>query len=169
MSNIGKMKIHIPPSLSILKSNYNLDFYTLKFIGPLGSISINLPELININIDKDSLSVESTNKIMWGTTRNLIQQAITGVTIGYSKKLELIGIGYKFSLSNKILTFYLGKSHPIFIHLPKDDLITINVINSTILTASSISNVYLSTFIHRICQIKPAYKDHYKGKGIQIT
>jgi large subunit ribosomal protein L6 len=169
MSNIGKIKIHIPPSLTINRINYDSDgFYTLIFIGPLGKISINLPNYINIEISNDGvISVNSENKVMWGTSRNMILQAITGVSTGFTKKLELIGIGYKVAYANNLLTFNLGKSHPIII--PVDNNIKINYINSTTIMASSISNTSLSSFLHSICQIKPAYKDHYKGKGIKIT
>ena len=168
MSNIGKIKIHIPLSLTVNKINYESDgFYTLIFIGPLGKISINLPNYINTSISKDNIiSVYSDNKVMWGTSRNMILQAIIGVSTGFTKKLELVGIGYKVSFANNLLTFNLGKSHPIVIKVI--DNIKITVINSTTITASSISNEILTSFLHSICQIKPAYKDHYKGKGIKI-
>jgi len=166
MSNIGKLKIHIPPTLTINKFYFDLDFFTLMFSGSLGTIYINLPNFINININNDTLTLDSNNKVMWGTTYNLINQAIIGVTTGYTKKLELIGIGYKVSYSNNILTFNLGKSHPI--NIPVSEFIKINYINSTTITAFSISNSILSNFLHSICQIKPASKDHYKGKGIKI-
>jgi|JI10StandDraft_1071094.scaffolds.fasta_scaffold596754_1 large subunit ribosomal protein L6 len=169
MSNIGKIKIYIPSSVTITKFNFDLDFYTLKFVGPLGSISINLPNNINIVIDlpNNTISLYSENNVMWGTIRNIIQQALTGVSTGFTKKLEVIGIGYKVSFANNVLTFNLGKSHPVVI--PVIDKVKINFINSTTITASSISNSILSSFLHSICQIKPASKDHYKGKGIKIS
>lgn len=166
MSNIGKIKIYIPPSITITKLNFDLDFYTLKFAGPLGSISINLPNSINIEILNSAISLYSKDNVIWGTTRNIIQQALTGVSTGFTKKLEVIGIGYKVSFANNTLTFNLGKSHPVII--PVIDKVKINFINSTTITASSISNSILSSFLHSICQIKPASKDHYKGKGIKI-
>ena len=167
MSNIGKIKIHIPPSLTIIKLHFDFNFYTLKFSGNLGSISINLPNSIKVINNGETLTILSTDNVMWGTTRNLIQQAITGVTTGFSKKLEIIGIGYKLSLSNNFLTFYLGKSHPVIIPIIND--VKINVVNSTTLIASSISNLLLSNFLHSIRLIKPASKDHYKGKGIKVS
>jgi len=167
MSNIGQLKINIPPSLTITKFYFDLNFYTLKFTGNLGSISINLPNSIEIKNNGDSLSVYSTDKVMWGTSRNLINQAIIGVTIGYSKKLEIIGIGYKVTLNNNLLTFYLGKSHPVIIPVIKD--IKINILNPTTIIASSISNHLLSGFLHSIRLIKPASKDHYKGKGLKVS
>jgi large subunit ribosomal protein L6 len=97
----------------------------------------------------------------------MISQAIIGVSTGFTKKLELIGIGYKVAFANNLLTFNLGKSHPIVI--PVENNIKVNYINSTTITASSISNEVLSSFLHSICLIKPASKDHYKGKGIKIT
>lgn len=167
MSNIGKYQIILPPTLTINKFNFNFDFYTLEFIGKLGTLSINLPNYIIVNINKDSLSIESDNKVMWGTIRNLINQAIIGVTTGYSKKLELIGIGFKVSLINNNLIFNLGKSHPVVI--PLNPLINVKLINSSTLIASSLSNSLLSTYLHSIRLIKPASKDHYKGKGIKVT
>jgi large subunit ribosomal protein L6 len=167
MSNIGKLKILLPSTLTIKKTNFDLKYYTLVFIGPLGTISINLPQYINIVIIDNSITLESINKVMWGTTRNLIHQAIIGVTAGYTKKLELIGIGYKVSFADNILSFSLGMSHPINIPVIKD--IKVTQVNSTTIVASSISNSLLSSFLHSIRLIKPASKDHYKGKGINIT
>lgn len=96
----------------------------------------------------------------------MILNILKGVTSGFTKKLELIGIGYKVTYSNNILTFSLGKSH--LVNIPVIDKVKINYINQTTITASSISNETLSGFLHSICQIKPASKDHYKGKGIVI-
>ena len=167
MSNIGKIKIHITPSLTIYKTTYSLDFYTLKFVGPLGTININLPNYIKVFIDSDSITLNSNNKVMWGTARNLLNQAVTGVTTGFTNKLEIIGIGYKVAYSNNTLTFNLGKSHPVIV--PVIEEVKINLINTTTLTATSISKQTLTSFLHSICQIKPASKDHYKGKGIKIS
>lgn len=170
MSNIGKIKIYIPDKVTIYKTNYNKEentFYNLKFVGPLATISINLPDFINIDIAKNSLILNSKNKVMWGTARNLVNQAIIGVTTGFTKKLELVGIGYKVSLSNNILTFIIGKSHPV--NIPIIDNIKINILSPTTLIASSPYINLLSTFLHSIKLIKPSYKDHYKGKGIKIT
>ena len=168
MSNIGKLKIHIPSSLKIVKTDFDLDFFTLKFIGNLGTISINLPKSIIVNITGDIITILDTkvDKVMWGTSRNLIKQAIIGVSTGYTKKLEVIGIGYKITFNNNVLTFYLGKSHPV--QVPVIDLIKVNLVNSTTITATSISIPLLTNYLHRIRQIKPATKDHYKGKGIRV-
>lgn len=166
MSNIGKLKIHIPSSLKIVKTDFDLNFFTLKFIGNLGTISINLPKSIIVNITGDIITLESDDKVMWGTSRNLIKQAIIGVSTGYTKKLEVIGIGYKITFNNNVLTFYLGKSHPV--QVPVIDLIKVNLVNSTTITATSISIPLLTNYLHRIRQIKPATKDHYKGKGIRV-
>lgn len=171
MSNIGKNLIHIPSSLTITKLDFDLDFYTLIFYGPLGKVSINIPKYINININNNSISLfisddKKHDGVMWATSRNLINQAIIGVTTGYTKRLELIGIGYKVTYNNNILTFFIGKSHPI--NIPVVDNVTIKLINTSTITASSISNTILTKFLHSICQIKPYYKDHYKGKGIKI-
>jgi large subunit ribosomal protein L6 len=170
MSNLGKIKIFIPNTVSIYKTTHNKNsdnFYNLKFLGPLATISLNLPNYIDINLLKDSISLQSSNKVMWGTSRNLIQQAITGVSTGFTKKLELVGIGYKLSLSNNSLTFYIGKSHPVII--PVIDNVKINVLSPTSFLASSPYINILSTFLHSIKLIKPTYNDHYKGKGIKIT
>ena len=139
----------------------------MEFKGILGTISINLPNYIKIIINNDNLSIESDNNVMWGTTRNLINQAIIGVTTGYTKKLELIGIGYKVSLNSNNLVFNIGKSHPVII--PINPLIKVKIQNSSTLIASSLSNSLLSTYLHSIRLIKPASKDHYKGKGIKVT
>jgi ribosomal protein L6P/L9E len=64
MSNIGKIKIYIPPSITITKLNFDLDFYTLKFAGPLGSISINLPNSINIEILNSAISLYSKDNVI---------------------------------------------------------------------------------------------------------
>ena len=166
MSNIGKLKLHMPSFIKIVKKDFDLNFYTLCFIGKLGKISINLPIDFRLIVDNNSLVLDSDNLVMWGTTRNLIHQAIIGVTTGHSNKLELVGIGYKLSFNNNKISLYVGQSHEINIEVPKQ--IQINVLNATTLTATSLSYPLLTNFLHSIRLIKPASLDHYKGKGILV-
>lgn len=168
MSNIGKQLINIPSKLhlSILFFNNN---YTLIFKGPLGILNLTLPPLFKFSIIDSNLSVSisNNNKAIWGTVKKLIENSIIGVTSGHTLNLQLIGIGYKVLFSNNNLQLFIGKSHPINISVPPT--ITIKCPNQSSIIGFSHSYNDLTTFFNKIYLIKPADKDHYKGKGITLN
>ena len=130
MSQIGRKEILIPEKVSV---NIESNFITVK--GPLGELSLNIKDGIKLTMKDDSLVVvrkddSKTNKELHGLTRALVANMIQGVSEGYKKELQLVGVGYTADASsNKFLLLNLGYSHPIYFEKP--DTITFETPNNT--------------------------------------
>lgn len=173
ISNIGKQPISVPPNVTLTQSQA-----TLVVKGPLGETSVSLEPYMHLSFPKPdvlSLSVEDGavkhQRAMWGTTRSLINNAITGVTIAFSKPLYLVGVGYRAALEDdprgtvaggngKRLNLKLGHSHNIFVPIPV--YITAEVPSATKIVLSSTDNVALGHFAAKIRRLRPP--EPYKGK-----
>ena len=118
MSRIGNNPITVPEDVKIEKNSSSL-----LINGPKGKLSVNLFEELDLKIDKDSIGVSVKNddthsRAMHGTVRQLISNAIEGVNSGFSKHLEIIGVGYNVKSQGTRLIFQLGFSHDIILELP---------------------------------------------------
>ena len=119
MSRIGNNPITVPEDVKIEKNSSSL-----LINGPKGKLSVNLFEELDLKIDKDSIGVSVKNddthsRAMHGTIRQLVFNAIEGVTNGFSKHLEIIGIGYNAKSQNNRVILQLGFSHDIIFDLPE--------------------------------------------------
>ena len=118
MSRIGKSPIRIPDGVNVaLNSN------SLVVTGPKGSLNLSFSKSLTVTEIEGKLIVdrsteEKHHKAIHGTTRQLIQNMISGVSIGYKKELELVGVGYQASVQGKRLKLQLGFSHDIFFDVP---------------------------------------------------
>ncbi len=115
MSRIGRMPIAIPDGVEVKIDGTNM---TVK--GPKGELSNTFSELISFEIEDGQLHVKRANdeaeaRSLHGLTRTLVSNMITGVTEGYSKKLELVGVGYRATLKGSDLEMSLGYSHPVVV------------------------------------------------------
>ena len=120
MSRVGKMPISIPEGIQIEKKP---DRLIVK--GEKGILEEIIHPDMNIKIDEGTILVErpSDNRFhrsLHGLTRSLIQNMITGLTEGFEKRLEIIGVGYRAELKGKYITFQLGYSHPIYLLPPEE-------------------------------------------------
>ena len=118
MSRIGNNPITVPEGVKIEKNSSSL-----LINGPKGKLSVNLFEELDRKIDKDSIGVSVKNddthsRAMHGTVRQLISNAIEGVNSGFSKHLEIVGVGYNVKSQGTRLIFQLGFSHDIILELP---------------------------------------------------
>ena len=118
MSRIGKNPIIVPEGVKIEQDNSSL-----LINGPKGQLSVDLFEEIDLRVDKDSIGVSIKNndrhsRAMHGTVRQLISNAIEGVNNGFSKRLEILGVGYSVKSQGNRLVFQLGFSHDIVLELP---------------------------------------------------
>lgn len=167
MSRIGKIPIFIPNEVNIfLKKN----FISVK--GPLGQLIQEINENIKINILENYLSLErlsNQKKIcsLHGLYRSLINNMILGVTRGFIKKLELVGIGYRVSIIGKILELNLGFSHNIIIEIPNE--IEIKTISekgkNPVIILKSYNKELLGILSAKIRSLRKP--EPYKGKGIK--
>ena len=164
MSRIGKRPIQIPEKVII---NYNSN-RNLSVKGPKGELNLQVHPLVDLDVQEAVLCVkadhenDSTAKAMMGTTQAILQNMVTGVSTGFTKKLNLVGVGYRASVSGQTLNMNLGFSHPIEFPLP--DMITAKVTANTQVTLESCDKQLLGEICARVRRLRPP--EPYKGKGI---
>ena len=164
MSRIGNKTITIPAGCEVTVSDKNE--VTVK--GPKGTLTRQFSELISITVEDNSVKCARANeekhtKQLHGTTRALINNMIVGTTTGYSKTLEIEGIGYKAELKGKTLVLTLGFSHTIEYEI--EDGITCEVPNPTTMIISGIDKQRVG----EVASVIRGYRkpEPYKGKGIR--
>ena len=166
MSRIGKTPISIPTSVEIA-----IDGANIEVKGPKGSLNLVLSEGISLMQEDESLVVHRENderqsKALHGLMRSLINNMIIGVTEGYSKQLELVGVGYRVQAKGKTnLEFQLGFSHPVNVSAP--DGIEFDVPSPTELNISGIDKQMVGQVAADIRALKKP--EPYKGKGIRYA
>ena len=166
MSKIGKKNITVPKESSIKIEG---DLLTIK--GPKGSKTLTINDKIfssNVNENEFQLlplnkKVDKKTSIMWGTYRSLINNAITGVSSGHEKILQLNGVGFRANLKGEILNLQLGFSHDINFKIPKE--IKISVEKQTIIKINGVDKELVSKIAADIKSLKPI--EPYKAKGIK--
>jgi large subunit ribosomal protein L6 len=165
MSKIGKINIAIPDKVKVVL-NGNL----LNVEGPLGKKSLNIDtSMFDLKIDEGkSVSIKPKNinqdtKRLWGMNRSLLNNAIIGTSKGYTKTLELSGVGYRASLKGKQLSMQLGFSHDVNFDIP--DSIKILVEKQTIIKISGSDKQEVGMIASKIKSYRPP--EPYKGKGIK--
>ncbi|MDR1851252.1 MAG: 50S ribosomal protein L6 [Propionibacteriaceae bacterium] len=164
MSRIGRMPITVPAGVDV-----KLDGQDVAVKGPKGSLALTVSEPIKVALEDGVLKVtrpndESQNRALHGLTRSLINNMIIGVTEGYSKKLEIIGVGYRVqSKGPKQLEFALGFSHPVIVDAPEG--ISFEVETQTRFSVSGIDKQMVGEVAANIRKIRPP--EPYKGKGVR--
>ena len=165
MSKIGKININIPDKVKVLLTGNKINIE-----GPLGKKTLNfdndLFELI-INDGKDILikpkKVTQEIKRLWGMNRSLLNNAITGISKGYEKILELSGVGFRAALKGKQLNLQLGFSHDVNYDIPENIKITVE--KQTTLKISGSDKQEVGMVASKIKSYRPP--EPYKGKGIK--
>ena len=165
MSKIGKINISIPEKVKVILNGNLLDIE-----GPLGKKSLNIDiNMFDLKIDDGkSVSIKPKNinqetKRLWGMNRSLVNNAIIGASKGYSKTLELNGVGYRASLKGKQLSMQLGFSHDVNFDIP--DTVKITVEKQTIIKINGSDKQEVGMIASKIKSIRPP--EPYKGKGIK--
>ena len=165
MSKIGKINISIPEKVKVVLTG-NL----LNVEGPLGKKSLNIDtNVFELKIDEGkSVSIKPKNlnqdtKRLWGMNRSLLNNAIIGTSKGYSKTLELSGVGYRASIKGKQLSMQLGFSHDVNFDIP--DSVKIIVEKQTIVKISGSDKQEVGMIASKIKLFRPP--EPYKGKGIK--
>jgi large subunit ribosomal protein L6 len=164
MSRIGKLPITIPAGVTITVDS---DIVSVK--GPKGVLSVRCLSLVDVNTENNQLIVtrkndEAAAKAQHGLVRALLNNAVTGVTTGYEKKLEVNGVGYRINGGGKMIEMILGFSHPV--KYQAQDGITLTVEKMTI-TVSGIDKQAVGQTAAEIRAIKKP--EPYKGKGIKYA
>ena len=161
MSRIGNRIIEVPTGVTV---ECNDNVVTVK--GPKGELSQPLLKGISFKMEDGKVSFERANeeaKAMHGTMNALIQNMITGVTKGYEKGLEIVGVGYRFNVQGKKLVISAGYSHQINLQIPEG--ITVESVSNTEITVKGIDKVLVGEFAANIRKVRQP--EPYKGKGIR--
>ena len=165
MSRVGKQPITIPSGVNV---NFDTNTRNFDVSGPLGKLSFVVSKLVSLNIEQSllTLSVENPedkfDKAIWGTTRAIIQNLVEGVTVGFSKQVELNGVGYRMELASD-LTLFIGFSHPVKVQIPKEISLTLE---KNVLKGKSLDKQLIGNFFSTIHNMKPC--DVYKQKGFKF-
>lgn len=165
MSRIGKKPIQIPAGVTV-----DLSVGGVSVKGPKGALTRSIPANVLVSMDADTLVVEPIESVrrdtsMQGLYRTLISNMVDGVTTGFSRVLEINGVGYRADVKGSMLNLALGYSHPIEYPLP--DGITVEVEKQTRLTVSGIDKELVGATAAKIRSFREP--EPYKGKGIKYS
>ena len=163
MSRIGKRPVPMPAGVTATTEGQTL---TVK--GPKGTLSMQMLEDISYDIQEGAISVQPGNatkraRAFWGMHRTLVQNLVSGVTEGFTKTLEITGVGYRAAMQGKNLRLQLGYSHDVNIDVPAD---------LTVATPDATTVVISGTDRQRVGQLAAEIRrwrkpEPYKGKGIK--
>lgn len=164
MSRIGKHPVVVPAGVDVQIAGQDV---TVK--GPKGQLALTIAEPISVSKNDEGAVVvarpddERRNRALHGLSRTLVANMVTGVTEGYTKKMEIYGVGYRVALKGKDLEFALGYSHPVPIEAPEG--ITFAVESPTKFSVSGIDKQQVGQVSAVIRKLRRP--DPYKGKGVR--
>lgn len=165
MSRIGKRPVEIPEKVKL-----EVGEAAIKVQGPKGAIDVPIGRRVQVAIEGNEALVRrdddtSEARAMQGLTRSLLANAVTGVSEGFSRVLEINGVGYRAEVKGKELHLTLGLSHPVVFPLPEG--VTAGVERQTVLTLSSHDKQLLGQVADTVRSLRPP--EPYKGKGIKYA
>ena len=165
MSRIGQSPVNIKENVEAILENK-----LLKLKGPKGFLEMEVSNSVDLKINDDNILIANKDntlkgKANWGTIRALINNMVIGVTTGFTKNLEIVGVGYRGSVSGKKLILNLGLSHAVEIEIPDD--IEVKMDGNTKLAISSVNKQKLGQFCSFIRSKRPP--EPFKGKGIRYA
>ena len=163
MSRIGNRELKVPANVTV---EVNDNVVTVK--GPKGELSYTFNSDLTVKVEEGSVTIERSNdskkvKEMHGTTNALISNMIEGVSNGFSKGLEIVGVGYSFNVKGKTLVVKAGYSHPVEVAIP--DGIELESVSNTEIVVKGISKELVGEFAANVRKIRKP--EPYKGKGIR--
>jgi large subunit ribosomal protein L6 len=165
MSRIGKKPVPVPSGVTA-----SVEGQTVKMKGPKGALQYVVPDDIVVKMENGTIKVDprhETNRAraMWGTSRTLVSNLVTGVTKGFETKLEITGVGYRAAVQGKNLQIQLGFSHDVVYPIP--DGITIVAPKPTEIVVSGIDKQRVGQVAAEIRGYRPP--EPYKGKGVRYA
>ncbi|MBC98437.1 MAG: 50S ribosomal protein L6 [Halobacteriovoraceae bacterium] len=164
MSRIGKLPIVVPEKVEV-----KVDGANVSVKGPNGNLEYSFTDQVKIELNNKEVLVTPVNeskvaRSLWGTTRTLINNMVTGVTTGFTKSLEFNGVGYKAAVSGDTLTLNLGFSHPIEYKLPEG---VSAKVNKNVIDISGSNKELVGFAAAKIRSFRPP--EPYKGKGVKYA
>jgi large subunit ribosomal protein L6 len=165
MSRIGKKPVAVPTGVTA-----NVEGQTVKVKGPKGALQMVVPDDVTVKLDKGTIQLDRRNETkkarsMWGTSRTLIANLMTGVTKGFEENLEITGVGYRAAVQGKMLNLQLGFSHDINFPIPEG--ITIAAPKPTEIKITGSDKQKVGQVAAEIRNFRPP--EPYKGKGVKYV
>ena len=163
MSRIGSQPVEIPDNVTV-----NIDGKSVHVKGPKGEMDLVLREEVSAEVKEDQVIVKTLEKekpAYWGLTRALIANAVTGVTEGFFKELELVGVGYRVTKQGKNLSLTLGFSHPVKFEAPEG--IEFEVPDNKHIKVTGVDKQLVGLVAASIRKLRKP--EPYKGKGIKYA
>lgn len=167
MSRVGKYPVEVPSGVDVTIGSDNL---TAK--GKNGELNVALSGFVNVTMEENSVKVEPINQTKrarqhWGMVRAMINNAVIGASEGFTKKLEVNGVGYRAQVQGSTLKLQLGFSHDVEFPIPSDVKIAIEGDRNNIVAISGANKQRVGQVASNIRSFRPP--EPYKGKGIKYT
>ena len=165
MSRVAKKPLPLPKGVE-----FRIDSGTVQIKGPKGELSMSMNSEVDVKVDDDVATIEAKSgsrfaNAMAGTTRALMGNMITGVTDGFERKLELVGVGYRAQAQGRKLNLTLGFSHPVIYDLP--DGIEVEIPSQREIIVKGIDKQQVGQVAAEIRRFRPP--EPYKGKGVRYA
>ena len=163
MSRIGERKLNIPEGVTVTVEGNSVIVSSSK-----GNLSLKVSPLVEVIVEDNTVrtiqkKVSKTANMMQGTTNSLINGMIIGVSSGFEKGLEAVGVGYRFNVQGNKLVVNAGYSHPVEVIVPEG--LTVELVNNTEIVVKGIDKQRVTEFAANIRKIREP--EPYKGKGIR--
>jgi len=170
MSRIGKLPVNLPNGVTVSVSDNNV----VSVKGPLGELTQSVDKDLKVEVVENQIflnrpSESKNHKSLHGLYRALLANMVTGVSQGYKKELELVGVGYRAEAKGQLLEISLGYSHDIILELPKEVRIETKTErrSNPVITLTSIDKQLIGHVAAKIRSLRPP--EPYKGKGIKFV
>ncbi len=166
MSRIGKHPVAVPTGVDVV-----LDSQTVRVKGKRGELEARLPEEVVVSLEDAVVTVrprdpdDQRSRAMWGMARTLVANMVEGVTTGFTRQLEISGVGYRANVDGGILNLQLGFSHDIKVAIPPD--LEVKAETPTAVTISGASKQRVGQLAAEIRGFRPP--EPYKGKGVRYA
>ena len=165
MSRIGKKPVSVPKGVQA-----NVDGQTITAKGPKGQLAVSLVDEVSVEMTDDGITVAPRDesqraRAMWGMSRTLVQNIVSGVTEGFERRLEITGVGYRAAVQGKSLNLALGYSHDVNFQIPEG--IQIQTPRPTEVVVSGIDKQQVGQVAAEIRRYRPP--EPYKGKGVKYA
>lgn len=163
MSRIAKKPIALPKGVEV-----NIQASEISVKGPKGTLSVARPEGVEIKLEDGTIEmapVQPSDMAITGTTRSIVDNMVRGVSEGFERKLELVGVGYRAAVQGKDLNLTLGFSHPVLFPIPEG--ITITTPTQTEVLVAGADKQQVGQVAAKIRGLRPP--EPYKGKGVKYA
>tara|TARA_A100001037_G_scaffold188374_1_gene168680 strand:- start:275 stop:814 length:540 start_codon:yes stop_codon:yes gene_type:complete len=167
MSRVGKNPVEIPSGVEV-----SIVDGILTAKGKLGEETVPLTDIVDVTMEENKVSVKprdetKQSRSMWGTTRSLVQNAVTGVSEGFTKKLEIVGVGYRAQMQGKTLNLQLGYSHDIPYPVPEGITIALEGDRGNVIAVTGPNKQQVGQVASEIRGFRKP--EPYKGKGVRYS